>query len=53
MLEAGDEGLSGGGIAGIIIGSVVFVTAVVGITLYSCKKDPTLEAARLQALSQQ
>jgi hypothetical protein len=35
-----DTGISGGGIAGIIIGSVVFLGFVVGLTLYCCKQDP-------------
>lgn len=45
-----DEGISGGGIAGIIIGSVVFLGAVVGLTLYCCKKDPKSHDAMAEAL---
>jgi hypothetical protein len=34
-----DQGLSGGGIAGIIIGAVVLLGFVVGLTLYCCKRE--------------
>lgn len=45
-----DSGISGGGIAGIIIGSVVFLGAVVGLTLYCCKKDSKSHDAMQEAL---
>lgn len=45
-----DTGISGGGIAGIIIGSVVFLGAVVGLTLYCCKKDSKSHDAMQEAL---
>jgi hypothetical protein len=45
-----DSGISGGGIAGIIIGSVVFLGAVVGLTLYCCKKDNKSHDAMQEAL---
>jgi hypothetical protein len=44
-----DEGISGGGIAGLVIGSVVLIAAGIGLAFYCCRKDPLKEAA-LQAL---
>lgn len=44
-----EEGLSGGAIAGIIIGSVVFVAIVIGAIFMLTKKDAATEGALLQA----
>lgn len=44
-----DEGLSGGAIAGIIIGSVVGVALIAGAIFMLTKKDPATEGALLAA----
>jgi hypothetical protein len=44
-----DEGLSGGAIAGIIIGSVVAVALIVAAIYFLTKKDPATEGALLAA----
>jgi len=44
-----DEGLSGGAIAGIIIGSVVFVALVIGAIFMLTKTDAATEGALLAA----
>lgn len=44
-----DEGLSGGAIAGIIIGSVVFVALVIGAIFMLTAKDAATEGALLAA----
>lgn len=46
-----DEGLSGGAIAGIIIGAVVFVIFLIALLVFLMKKDSTGEAAKLEALT--
>jgi len=44
-----DEGLSGGAIAGIVIGSVVGVALIAGAIFMLTKKDPVTEGALLAA----
>jgi len=48
-VKLADEGLSGGAIAGIIIGSVVGVALIIAAIFFLTKKDPATEGALLLA----
>lgn len=50
--SSSDDGLSGGAIAGIIVGGIVFLLAAIGLTYFCYKKSKTDPAAAYEPITQ-